>query len=177
LAVVAPLTVAKAATDLAIVAPLVPLTDGKKSTIDLKYLVVDDSETNRKMLTNILQAKGLSGDTAEDGQEAVNTILKDLEYYKLVFIDNVMPVMNGVDATRELRKAGYRYLIVAITGAAMKEDIDEFLAVGADLVLPKPCKLSSLEILLDFIDRQGSLSSPGSRLVSFNGSMNWAPQP
>jgi CheY-like chemotaxis protein len=85
--------------------------------------------------------------------------------------------MNGVDATRELRKAGYRYLIVAITGAAMKEDIDEFLAVGADLVLPKPCKLSSLEILLDFIDRQGSLSSPGSRLVSFNGSMNWAPQP
>jgi CheY-like chemotaxis protein/two-component sensor histidine kinase len=149
----------------------------KQHTIDLKYLVVDDSLINRKMLMSLLEAKGLCGDTAKDGQETVDIILKDLEYYKLIFIDNDMPVMNGIEATRVLRTAGYCYLIVAITGTAMEEDINEFLLAGADLVFPKPCKLSTLEVLLNFIELSGSLSSPDSRLVPCNGSLCWAPRP
>jgi CheY-like chemotaxis protein len=150
----------------------------KQHTFDLKYLVVDDSLINRKMFINLLEAKGLcGGDTAKDGQETVDIVLKDLEYYKLIFIDNDMPVMNGIEATRVLRIAGYRYLIVAITGSAMEEDITEFIAAGADLVYSKPCKLSSLEVLLNFIKLHGSISSPDSRLVPCNGSLCWAPRP
>jgi CheY-like chemotaxis protein/two-component sensor histidine kinase len=137
----------------------------KQHTFDLKHLVVDDSQINRKMLMSLLAAKGLCGDAAKDGQEAVDIILKDLEYYKLIFIDNDMPVMNGIEATRALRIAGYRYLIVAVTGTVMEEDINEFLAAGADLVFSKPCKLSLLEVLLNFIELHGSLSSPDSRLM------------
>jgi hypothetical protein len=53
--------------------------------------------------------KGLHADSAEDGQKAVELISEDLEAYKVIFMDNVMPVMNGMEA-------GYRYLIVAVTG-------------------------------------------------------------
>jgi DNA-binding LytR/AlgR family response regulator len=60
--------------------------------------------------------KGLHADSAEDGQKAVELISEDLEAYKVIFMDNVMPVMNGMEATRAIRKAGYRYLIVAVTG-------------------------------------------------------------
>jgi CheY-like chemotaxis protein/two-component sensor histidine kinase len=149
----------------------------KQHNFDLKYLVVDDSLINRKMLTSLLEAKGLCGDTAKDGQETVDIVLKDLEYYKLIFIDNDMPVLNGIEATRVMRTAGYRYLIVAITGTAMEEDIHEFITAGADLVYSKPCKLSSLEVLLNFIELHGSISSSDSRLVPCNGSLCWAPRP
>ena len=111
-----------------------------------------------------------------DGQEALEIILKDSEYYRLIFMDNLMPVMNGIDATRKLRKAGYRYLIVAITGNAMEEDVSNFLAAGADLVFSKPCKISSLDLLLNFINLHGSLSKSGLRLVPRNGSMDWTPK-
>jgi CheY-like chemotaxis protein len=60
--------------------------------------------------------KGLTADSAEDGQKAVELISEDLEAYKVIFMDNVMPIMNGMEATRAIRKAGYRYLIVAVTG-------------------------------------------------------------
>jgi CheY-like chemotaxis protein len=103
--------------------------------------------------------------------------LKDLEYYKLIFMDNDMPVMNGMEATCALHIAGYRYLIVAVTGTAMEEDINEFLAAGVDIVLLKPCKLSLLEVLLNFIELHGSLFSPDSRLILCNGSLDWAPRP
>jgi hypothetical protein len=82
------------------------------------------------MLMSLLEAKGLCGDAAKAEQETVDIVLKDLEYYKLIFIDNDMSVM----ALCVLHVADYRYLIVAIMGTAIEDDINDFLAAGVVLV-------------------------------------------
>jgi CheY-like chemotaxis protein len=53
-------------------------------------------------------------------------------------MDNSMPVMNGVDATKRIRELGYTGKIFGVTGNGFQSDIDEFIAHGADEVLVKP---------------------------------------
>jgi CheY-like chemotaxis protein len=140
---------------------------------DLKVLIVDDSDMNRKMLMRLLQAKGLTADVREDGQKAFDTIREDLEAFKLVFMDNLMPNMNGMDATRAIRNAGYRYLIVAVTGNVMEDDVAKFLEAGVDIVISKPMRMISLDLLLKHINLYGSLSIANMKLVEKYGNISW----
>jgi two-component system chemotaxis sensor kinase CheA len=139
----------------------------------MKVLVVDDAVSNRKLLMMLLTKKGLISHAAEDGQLAVDLILADMDAYTLVFIDNLMPVMNGSDATKALRTHGYPYLIVGITGNSMEDDIAEFLSSGADIVIPKPFNKFTLDLLVKHIEKYGTLSQPSMKLVQGNNSMNW----
>jgi CheY-like chemotaxis protein len=138
----------------------------------LKVLVVDDAPTNRKMLSMLLSRDGIENDVAENGQVAVNMAIKFIispdeeanitEYpYDLIFMDNLMPVMDGVTATSLLRKQGYPHLIVGLTGNVMEDDVVEYLNVGADGVLFKPLQLITLKMLLEYVRNEGSLSLPG----------------
>ena len=65
--------------------------------------------------------------------------------------------MNGLEATRELRKIGYPYLIIGVTDNVMDKDVKEFIQAGVDLVLHKPFDIALLERLLHFIQCNGSL--------------------
>ena len=77
---------------------------------------------------------------AHDGLEAVNMIhalLASLEEPpKMIFMDNLMPNMNGPEATKQIRQLGYKGLIYGLTGQASREDKEEFLQAGADQYLP-----------------------------------------
>ena len=126
---------------------------------DLNILVIDDSATNRKILTLLVKRKGYAYDSAENGQEAVDKVKVDIEKHKLLLMDNLMPELNGSDASKILRDAGYPYLIVGLTGNVHDEDIDDYLENGADAVMAKPMKDENLNMLLEFI---GS-NSPRSR--------------
>lgn len=55
-----------------------------------------------------------------------------------------MPQMSGVEVTREVRAAGSNVFIVGCTGNALREDMDEYLAAGADVIIPKPIHQTSL---------------------------------
>jgi CheY-like chemotaxis protein len=68
------------------------------------------------MLTMILKKRGLVTESRENGQKAVDLILADLHAFKLVLMDNLMPVLTGQEAARSLREHGYPYLIIGITG-------------------------------------------------------------
>jgi len=114
----------------------------------LHVLVVDDSVTNRKLCMRLLERQGHTTEGASDGQEAVDMVKKSLnigEYYDCILLDYEMPILNGPDACRLIRKMGCSSYIAGVTGNVMSEDVDHFRQCGANWVLPKPFQLKALE--------------------------------
>ena len=99
-------------------------------------LLAEDNPDNQRLISLKIRDTGASIDIAENGQIAVDMALK--QQYDLIFMDMQMPVMNGIDATKLLRKNGYSGHIVALTANAMQEDVDNCMAAGADGFLVKP---------------------------------------
>ena len=105
-------------------------------------LIVDDSGTNRKMMRRLLRGKCKLIDEAGDGKEAIRKIdefyIEKSGNYDVIIMDFVMPVMSGPDCVRELRRVGYKGLIIGVTGNSMETDIATFLAAGVNKVMVKP---------------------------------------
>jgi CheY-like chemotaxis protein len=120
-----------------------------------RCLVVDDSLPNRKMLVRLLERCGHTCLSANNGKEAVDMIdadyvaaIRDRNHIPIdsILMDYEMPIMNGPDATRIIRDKGYQdVLIIGVTGNVLTEDVNYFISHGANIVLPKPVKVSSLE--------------------------------
>ncbi len=65
-----------------------------------------------------------------------------------VLMDRQMPVLSGVEATARLRSLGYRGLIVGVTGSALAEELSQFQRAGANVVLPKPLNMQTVDEFL-----------------------------
>jgi len=116
---------------------------------DQHILIVDDVRSNVKMMDMILSKLGFRCDVAFNGQEAV--ALARLKHYNLILMDNVMPVMNGIEATRTILSFDAATTIVGVTGNVLQHDKDEFLKAGAKLVLEKPIDRAKLiTVTIDF---------------------------
>lgn len=145
-----------------------PFTDNRRESdaseeLLTRVLVVEDSKFNRKMMTKALSAYAQTVDLAEDGVEAVNavteTISKNEPHFDVIFMDSLMPNMNGIEATKIIRKKlNFPNPIVAVTGNMLPEDVKEFEDAGAIAVLGKPLILDELERVLKGTSRQCSLS-------------------
>ena len=113
---------------------------------DAKLLIVDDHEMNLKVAKGLLEPLKVQIDTAENGQEAMNKILK--KSYDLVFMDHMMPVMDGVEATKALRKIEEERIqklpIVALSANATTEARELFASNGFSDFVAKPIKLNEL---------------------------------
>ncbi len=121
--------------------------------------VCTDVLTNRKMLAMILSRKGLSCDLAVDGAEAVTMVQeKGLDYYDIIFMDSIMPVLSGPLAAKQLRALGYWKLLIGVTGNAMDVDIREYEEAGADMILTKPVQVHILSKVLEFCRVHGCIS-------------------
>jgi CheY-like chemotaxis protein len=107
-------------------------------------LVVDDVRTNRRLLEVALQKLGFKVDCACDGVEALEKMVEHTNQYSLVFLDNVMPRMAGVECARKIRLQHPGSKIIGVTGNALAEDIEEFKSAGAAVVLVKPVRLDTL---------------------------------
>lgn len=116
-----------------------------------EILVVDDNSVNRKVLVAILKKKGYACREAVNGRKAVEEIGRN--YYGLVFMDCHMPVMDGLQATAEIRKneknsARRRTPIIALT-ASEQSGIESCLQAGMDDYLAKPFNKEALFELLE----------------------------
>jgi CheY-like chemotaxis protein len=115
----------------------------------LRILVAEDNAVNRKLALRLLQQLGYAADVAGNGQEAITALEK--ASYDLILMDIQMPELDGLEATRRIRKrwpgdAGPR--IVAMTAVAMPGDRELCLAVGMDDYLSKPIRVDELSAAL-----------------------------
>ncbi|MCL1958374.1 MAG: response regulator [Spirochaetes bacterium] len=105
-------------------------------------LLAEDVEINREILLTLLENTGLVIDCAENGKEAVDKMEAAPEKYDIVFMDIQMPIMDGFEATRRIRKLPLcehgRLPIIAMTANVFKDDIEACLAAGMDDHLSKP---------------------------------------
>ncbi len=118
---------------------------GEESAVfkGLRVLLVDDNELNRLVASTLLENLGAIIEEAENGEEAVNKFL--LETPDLVLMDIRMAVMDGLEASREIRRrAGNSVPIIALTAHAMKSEIDKFMEAGMNAYLPKPFREEQL---------------------------------
>jgi len=116
----------------------VSIPDIRKLSLSGKLLLAEDNADNQRLISLKVQQTGAAISIAENGQLAVDMALK--EPYNLILMDIQMPVMNGLDATRTLRKKGYTGTIVALTANAMQEDIEACKEAGCNGFLTKPIK-------------------------------------
>jgi len=103
-------------------------------------LLVEDNIINQKVAKSMLEKVGCDVDTADDGKIALELIAK--KDYDIIFMDCMMPVLDGFDTTKKMRKLGNHTPIVALTARAMPEDIKECFDSGMDDHITKPAKMS-----------------------------------
>jgi PAS domain S-box-containing protein len=113
-----------------------------------KLLVVEDLEINREILISLLDNTGLIIETAENGEEALDMVASDPQKFDLIFMDVQMPVMDGLEATRQIRalpELSERKLpIIAMTANVFQEDIENCYAAGMDDHIGKPLEMAKV---------------------------------
>jgi len=116
---------------------------------DKKILIVDDDMRNIFALSSALESYDMKVEIANDGQEALNK-LEEIGNINLVLMDIMMPVMDGYEAMRQIRKqVKYSKLpVIALTAKAMKEDREKCIDAGANDYITKPVDIDRLLALM-----------------------------
>ncbi|MBK1852114.1 response regulator [Marinobacter sp. 1-4A] len=135
---------------------------GKHQKLDLRrmrVLLVEDNPVNRTLTRRLLEKLGCEVMTANDG-EAANSLWQ-LHAFDLIFMDCIMPKVDGFEATRRLRawEATHkrtRVPVVALTASAMEEDEERCRRAGMDSFVAKPVNIETLRAVLDQYARGAS---------------------
>lgn len=121
-------------------------------TYQKKILIVDDNDINKLLIKKMLSKFELDMDFASNGQEAYDMILT--KAYDIVLMDVHMPILSGLEATKQIRTLEDVYFkelpIIALTSCIMPTDIDEVYEYGMNDYQSKPFKI---EELLEKIER------------------------
>lgn len=127
-------------------------TSGKITIHDTHVLLVDDNQINLIVSKALLNSYGLTVDTANDGAAAVTACRNT--HYSIVFMDQMMPGMDGIEAMKQIRELDSYYAsggeskIIVLTADAIRGSREHLLAEGFDEYLGKPMNLKQLERLL-----------------------------
>ena len=131
----------------------------------MKFLCAEDNELNAEILTELLKIEGAECTICENGEE----ILKAFEQsapgdYDMILMDVQMPVMNGYEATKAIRRSSHKLAktipIIAMTANAFSEDIQHSLAAGMNAHVSKPVEMKVLEKTIRSIKSGGGGIEP-----------------
>jgi len=111
-------------------------------------LIVDDVVSNLYVTENFLAPYDLSIDTAESGFEAIDKV-KNGNIYDIIFMDHMMPKMDGIETTKIIRGLGYKNPIIALTANAVTGQAKTFLDNGFDGFISKPINTKHLNATLN----------------------------
>jgi PAS domain S-box-containing protein len=107
-----------------------------------RVLVVDDNDFNRQVASALIERCGAAVDTAADGREAIAAV--QARDYQLVLMDIQMPVMDGYEATRNIRSTHPALPILALTAHALAEERERVMAAGMNDIHTKPIQPKAL---------------------------------
>jgi signal transduction histidine kinase/DNA-binding response OmpR family regulator/HPt (histidine-containing phosphotransfer) domain-containing protein len=130
----------------------------KKADIQREYmpygsvLIVDDVETNLYVAKGLMVPYGLKIDTAMSGFETIEKIKNDGKY-DIIFMDHMMPKMDGLETTRIIREMGYQEPVVALTANALVGQAEIFMQNGFDDFISKPIDIRDLNATLNRLIR------------------------
>ncbi len=130
-----------------------PISDNDLDLKGKKFLVVEDIEINRIIIKEILFATQVEIDEAEDGRQAIEAFSNSPEgYYSLILMDIQMPIMDGYEATRQIRKMRRKDAgtipIIAMTANAYQDDIDRAFESGMNGHFSKPIDFDNFMSIL-----------------------------
>eukprot|EP00898_Chlorokybus_atmophyticus_P005670 jgi/Chlat1/6103/Chrsp40S05681 len=112
------------------------------SRYPLRILVAEDNVINQQVLRRMLSRLGYQSDICANGLEAIAATQQ--QRYDVILMDNHMPLCDGPEATQAIRQEGNLPVIVAVTAAAMRDEIDACLAAGMDFYVCKPVEPRTL---------------------------------
>lgn len=130
-------------------APSPPQAEGNRNGPPVRtppVLLVEDNLVNQKIARKLLERAGCEVRTVGNGLEALAAL--EREAYSAIFMDCRMPVMDGLEATAELRRRGRQLPVIALTASAMAGEKEQCLAAGMDDYLTKPLELAELDRVL-----------------------------
>lgn len=143
---------------------------GKQFYTPLHILLAEDFEVNRKLLIPFLEQYGHTVTTAENGQEALE-FLKE-KTFDLILMDIKMPVMDGIEAARRIRRDGDPAVsaipIIALTAHAIKGDRQRFLEAGMNEYISKPIQGDELLNCIEEIAKKHSVQTKKAPAELFN---------
>lgn len=116
----------------------------------MRFLCAEDNELNAEILTELLKIEGAECTICENGEEILKTFEKSAPGdYDMILMDVQMPVMNGYEATKAIRRSSHELAkkipIIAMTANAFSEDIQHSLAAGMNAHVSKPIEMRVLE--------------------------------
>ncbi|MDL2318019.1 response regulator [Eubacteriales bacterium OttesenSCG-928-A19] len=103
-----------------------------------RILLAEDIEINREIVLAMLETTNVEIDCAVNGREAYEMFAADPGRYDLILMDIQMPVMDGIEATRLIRKLNQQVPIIALTANVFREDVERYLASGMNDHIGKP---------------------------------------
>ncbi len=131
----------------------------RSQRLEGRVLLAEDGADNRRLLGTIVQKAGLELEMALNGREAVERTreaVRRSQPFDVILMDMQMPVLDGYDATREIRALGIGVPIIALTAHALSEDRERCLNAGCDHFATKPIRPAHLLSLLErFLTGEG----------------------
>ena len=120
----------------------------RQASSGIKVLIVDDNELNLQVMTEFADLLGLSYKTARNGYEALKAL--DEDEFDIVFMDMIMPEMDGITATEHIRKNSRygRVPIYSLSASSMPEDIEKCWKAGMNGHIAKPVKLQDITLAI-----------------------------
>ena len=152
----------------------IEITNKLDNKIKYNIIIIDDNEINLKLMCNLFKNNPKINNimTANDGLDAINKICNNMNEIDIVFIDNQMPNLNGIQTIQLLRGINFDKIIIGITGS-FNTEFSDFNNCGSDYVFTKPLDKSKIEIIMSFLNKGDITRHNNKKLQIINSQFVW----